>query len=126
MENLKTFEAAAISLGKDPNTLPQVEGIDEGHAKALTAAYKLFIISEAAWKAENKKIDWNDYDQYKYYPWFDMENSSGSPSGFSYLGYYFVNAYSLVCSRLVFPSKEIARFVGQTHIELYKDLMVIQ
>ncbi|MBA4852040.1 hypothetical protein [Emticicia sp. BO119] len=126
MEHLKTFEAAAISLGKDPNILPQVEGIDEGHAKALTAVYKLFIISEAAWKAEDKKIDWNDFGQYKYYPWFDMENSSGSPSGFSFNVFGYDFAYSSVGSRLVFPSREIARYVGQTHLELYKDLMVIQ
>ncbi|MBA4849463.1 hypothetical protein [Emticicia sp. BO119] len=84
MKNLETFEAATISLGIDPTILPQVEGIEPGHGKAITSQYKLYVISQAAWKAEGKLIDWNDYDQAKYYPWFDMENSSGSGSGFAF------------------------------------------
>lgn len=124
MEHLQTFETAANYLGIDSKKLPLIEGLEEGDAKAIVSTYKLFIISKAAWKAEGKKIDWNDDDQCKYYPWFDMEDSSGS--GFSYIHYGCDYSLSFVGSRLVFPSSKIARYVGETHLELFRDLMVIQ
>lgn len=127
MENLTTFEEAAASLNIDPTVLPIVTGLPENQGKAIIAAYKLFIISQASWKG--KKIDWNNYEQRKYFPWFDMEtypSQVGSGSGFSYDGCDCGSAGSAVGSRLVFPTSEIAKFVGKTHLELYRDLMVIE
>lgn len=125
---LSSFESAAKSAGIDPSILPGVEGLPEGHGKAVIAAYKLFIISQAAWSLANQVIDWNDYSQRKFYPWFDLENYDevrvGSASGFSYGVFGFVNSASGVGSRLVFPSREIASFIGETHINIYRDLMV--
>ena len=71
MKHLETFEAAAKAQGIDPTKLPDVSMLSEALGKATIAAYKLFVISHAAWNGV--KIDWNNYNQYKYYPWFDME-----------------------------------------------------
>jgi hypothetical protein len=121
MKNLETFELAAESLGIDPSALPFVDGLPEKHQKAVVAGYKLMVISEAAW--EGKKPDWSNWNERKYYPWFDL--SSGSGVGFSYVVYGHDGSVSLVGSRLVFPTSEIARYVGKTHLELYKDFMLI-
>lgn len=126
MENLKSFEAAANFLGIDPNNLPDVSLLPEQSQKAVIAFYKLSVVSQAAWKQEGKEIDWYNWNQRKYYPWFDMSpGEKGSSVGFSYVVYNFVNAPSTVGSRLVFPTWEIAKYVGQTLIDLYRDFMVI-
>ena len=124
MNHLQTFESACSYLGKEP-ILPIVNNIDEKHSKAIVAAYKLFTISEASWKQMNMEIDWNNFEQTKYYPWFDLEDSSGSAPGFSFFVYVCGFSVSTVGSRLVFPSREIAEYVGKTHEELYKDFMVL-
>ncbi len=126
MKHLETFEAACEVVGIDSKNVPNITNLPIGHAKAIISTYMLFVISEAAWKQKNEKIDWNNYDQRKYYPWFDMESSSGSASGFSYYDYRCGNSGSTVGSRLVFPDSETAEYVAKTHLQLYKDLMVIE
>ena len=126
MKNLESFESAAKSLGIDPAKLPEVAHLPEEFQKSTIAAYKLFIISKASW--EGVKIDWYNWDQYKYYPWFDMspeEKTVGSSRGFSYHGCGCGGSYSGVASRLVYPTREIVEYVGNTHIDLYRDFMVI-
>lgn len=117
MKNLETFETAAVSQNIDPNILPVVTGLPESIGKALIAAYKIMVLSQTAWNGVT--IDWDSYEQRKYYPWFDMEG------GFSCDDYGCDDAYSRVGSRLCYPTREIAEYVGKTHIYLYKDLMVI-
>ena len=126
MEHLKTFEAACEVVGIDSKNVPNVESLPIGHAKALVSTYMLFVISEASWKQKGEKIDWNNDDQRKYYPWFDLEKYSGSSSGFSYYDYADVFSLSAVGSRLVYPDSETAKYVAETHLHLYKDLMVIE
>lgn len=126
MKHLKSFEAACEVVGIDSKNVPNVENLPIKHAKAIVATYKLFVISEAAWKQINDKIDWNNYDQRKYYPWFDLEKYPGSASGFSCNVSHYDRSLSLFGSRLVFPDKETAEYVGKTHLELYKDLMIIE
>lgn len=126
MKHLETFETACEVVGIDSKNVPNIENLPIGHAKAIISTYKLFVLSEAAWKEKNEKIDWNNFDQRKYYPWFDMESSSGSASGFSFYVCYFDRSASTVGSRLVFPDHETAEYVAKTHLHLYKDLMVIE
>lgn len=116
MKNLETFEAAASFQSIDPTVLPDVSLVPESIGKALIAAYKIMIISQAAWAGLT--IDWSNYEQRKYYPWFDLEG------GFSYDRCDYDYSDSFVGSRLCYPSREIAEYVGKTHIDLYKDLMV--
>ena len=128
MTHLETFESAAKFVGIDPNQLPEVSHLPERFQKATIAQYKLAVISEAAWKKEDQVIDWYNWNQYKYYPWWDMspENKPvGSASGFSFAVVYHAHAYSYVGSRLVYPTRDIAKYVANQHIELYRDLMVI-
>lgn len=63
--------------------------------------------------------DWNDGDQEKWWPWFNL--SSGF--GFSHSGYFFGNARTHVGSRLCFESKEKSDYAAQQFIDLYKDFL---
>ena len=126
MKHLETFEAACEVVGIDSKNVPNVENLPIGHAKALVSTYMLFVLSEASWQHKGEKIDWNNYDQRKYYPWFDLEKYSGSASGFSCHDFIYDDSGSFVSSRLVFPDRETAEYVAKTHLHLYKDLMVIE
>ena len=127
MNHLETFESACEVVGIDSKNVPNVENLPLGHGKAIVSIYMLFVMSEAAWKHKNEKIDWNNNDQRKYYPWFDLETySSGSAPGFSYYDCHYAASGSAVGSRLVFPDRETAEYVAKTHLHLYKDMMLIE
>ena len=87
----------------------------------MLAHYKLCVIAEAL--NEGWKPDWSNWNQYKYYPWFEM----GSPSGvgFSYDGYGNWASLSIVGSRLCFKSRELATYAGKQFEELYKEYFVL-
>ena len=122
MKHLETFEAAAEFLGRDTESVLSVlKTLPEAEGKPLIALYKLGILSEAAWTVQGVQLDWSDGNQWKYYPWFRM---SGSGSGFSCLDYGCGRSTSTVGSRLVFPSRDIAIYMGKTHKDIYKDLHV--
>ncbi|MFT3704673.1 MAG: hypothetical protein QM802_20075 [Agriterribacter sp.] len=121
---IKTFKQACKKIGVDPaKALPDVSVFPEQHQKALIATAKLIIINDALNRDENNqpwKPDWNNYDEYKYYPWFYLN----SP-GFRFDVTVYVLAVSSVGSRLCYRTRALAKHAGETFIDLYKDLMVI-
>lgn len=82
MKKIKTFEEACKVLSLDPaKILPDVSGFPTQHQAALQAAGKLFIVADAL--NEGWAPDWNNDDEYKYWPYFDMEkDEENNPSGF--------------------------------------------
>ncbi|GHE35088.1 hypothetical protein [Sphingobacterium griseoflavum] len=116
-KDIKTFEDACDSQGIDPKAFAEARK----SLSADTYAYEqLKVISKALNGGEH--MDYTDEDVYKYYPWF---NSVGSSAGFSFDDFGCDASASFVGSRLVYPTREIAKYVGQTHIDIYRDLMVI-
>lgn len=120
-DKVKSFEDACQLLGIEPN-VPEVSMLPDNHQKALVAHYKLVIIAEAV--NEGWKPNWDNWDEIKYYPWFDLEGYS-SGAGFSYDGYGGWNARSFVGSRLCFKTWELAEHIGKTFIDLYKDYFLL-
>lgn len=115
---IKTFEDACNKLGIDPTALPDVSRIPEKHRAHTIANYKLIIIAEAL--HEGWEPNWDDYNEYKYYPWFRM-----SGSGFSCFDYGDDISISYLGSRLCFKSRDIAKYAGEQFTELYKEQMLI-
>ncbi|EPM1459350.1 hypothetical protein RG089_002536 [Elizabethkingia anophelis] len=120
-DKVKSFEDACQLLGIEPN-IPEVAMLPENHQKAIIAHYKLVIIAEAV--NEGWKPNWDNWDERKYYPWFDLEGSS-SGAGFSYGDYDDWFTTSLVGSRLCFKTWELAEHIGKTFIDLYKDYFLL-
>ena len=58
--------------------------------------------------------DWNDSNQYKYYPWFCLGED------FRYNFFYRYYTHAAVSSRLCLKSKELAIYAGQQFGEIYK------
>jgi hypothetical protein len=120
---VKTFEAACKKLGIDPKkVLP--ESSENPHNKALIALAKLLIIIQVI--NDGWKPDWNNRNEYKYYPWFDMEKTKSNPGGFSLVGVYGLFTVSHVGSRLCFKSRELTEYTVKQFIDLYRDYMVLE
>lgn len=121
MQQIKSFEDACKALGIEA-IVPDFSASPE-HAKALTAHFKLVIIAQAL--NNNWKPDWNNNDEYKYFPWFDMEVTKENPSGFVLYNVYCHFTNTSVGSRLCFVSREVAQYAGTQFADLYKEYMTI-
>jgi hypothetical protein len=117
---IKTFEDACNKL-QIPPFLPDVRLLRPDNQKAVIANYKLDVIQEAV--NEGWKPDWTNWDQDKYFPYFEQ---SSSGSGFSYADYGYDLTLSAVGSRRVFPSGEVAEYMGNQFLDLYNDAMWIE
>jgi hypothetical protein len=114
-QDIKTVEDAFKAVGVDINKLPDFSMAPTEDQKALEDHYKMIIVAKALngdWKP-----NWQDDDEYKYFPYFDME------AGLVFYAYYCYFTYSHVGSRLCFHSSEIVEhLVAQPEFfELYKN-----
>lgn len=123
-DRVKTYEDACKVLGVEP--------INEQNAKAQgfrsdeIARRKLETIAAAL--NEGWKPDWNNTDQYKYYPYFYIqENAKGKGSaGLSCAIAYFAAAYAAAYfgSRLCFYASRLARYAGNQFTDLYEQILI--
>jgi hypothetical protein len=119
VKKIKTFEAACKVLKLDPaKVIPDFSEFPKEDQAAMIAHAKLIIVAKALngdWKP-----NWQDYNQYKYYPWFEMD-----APGFRLYTLVDFCQHSDVGSRLCFRDRETANYAGKTFIDLYQDYMVI-
>ena len=121
-DKVKSFEDACKVLDITPS-VPVVTGIPEKYQKPLIANYQLMVIAEAL--NEGWTPDWSNGEWDKWYPWFDMDDSS-SAGRFSFDVAVDLHSYSFVGSRLCFKSEELADYAGTQFLELYRELFVIE
>lgn len=126
LKQLKTFEDACKVLRLNPQkVMPDFSSYPKADHAAMQAHAKLVIIARAANKVANKgkewNPDWNNYNQWKYYPWFEM----GGSSGFRFFGYAYWASHSYVGSRLCFISREVADYIGKQFTNMYKDYFTL-
>lgn len=119
-DRVKSFEDACQVLGISTN-VPEVKGLPRKHQKAIIANYKLIVIAEAL--NEGWKPNWQDSDEYKYYPWFDMSNPAGV--GYSNTAYTASYTAASVGSRLCLKNRELAIYFGQTFTDLFNDSLLL-
>ena len=119
-DRVKSFEDACQVLGISTN-VPEVKGLPRKHQKAIIANYKLIVIAEAL--NEGWKPNWQDYDEYKYYPWFDMSNPAGV--GYSYADHTASSTNAGIGSRLCLKNRELAIYFGQTFTDLFNDSLLL-
>lgn len=122
-DRVKTYEDACKVLGVEP--------INEQNAKAQgfrsdeIARRKLETIAAAL--NEGWKPDWNNTDQYKYYPYFYIqENAKGKGSAglscASPTAAAHTDAY--IGSRLCFYASRLARYAGNQFTDLYEQILI--
>lgn len=119
-DRVKSFEDACQVLGISTN-VPEVKGLPRKHQKAIIANYKLIVIAEAL--NEGWKPNWQDSDEYKYYPWFDMSNPAGVGCSSSDAAASYATAN--FGSRLCLKNRELAIYFGQTFTDLFNDSLLL-
>lgn len=123
-DRVKTYEDACKVLGVEP--------INEQNAKAQgfrsdeIARRKLETIAAAL--NEGWKPDWNNTDQYKYYPYFYIqENAKGKGSAGLSCAYTLsaaTNASASFGSRLCFYASRLARYASNQFTDLYEQILI--
>lgn len=130
-ERVKSYTDACAVLG--------VGKMDEKAMKASgfrpdeIARRKLETITEAL--NEGWRPDWNNTDEYKYFPWFYIKpgagkDAEGKPSGaFAGLANAITNyaasdTYAYIGSRLCFHKRRTAAYAGDTFRDLYAQILV--
>lgn len=109
--DIKTFEDALELTEGD------LTGIRNDENPDVIAYKKLKIIVAAI--NQGWVPNWNNTDQKKWFPWFNL--SSGF--GFSRTYYGYDCTFTYVGSRLCFESREKAEYTGTQFQELYKDFL---
>ena len=117
IEKIKTFEDAMEATGR--KEVPDFSSFPEEMRKHFEALFKMVVIVEAL--NEGWKPDWDNYNEAKYYPWFDM-----SPSSFAFYASFcvFGSAYAGCGSRLALKSEQLANYCGKQFLELWKEMLL--
>lgn len=122
---IKTFEDACKALNISTD-VPDFSKSPAHHQKALIAHYKLVIINEAL--NEGWKPNWGDWNEAKYYAWFDFKRGSDKSSGFgfSYYVWTYSHTYTGVGARLCYKTSDLAKYAGKQFENLYKDYFLLE
>ena len=113
IEKIKTFEDAMEATGR--KEVPDFSSFPEEMRKHFEALFKMVVIVEAL--NEGWKPDWDNYNERKYYPWFEM-----SPSSFAFDDSDFAieHAHAGNGSRLKLKSRELAEYCGKQFKDIWK------
>ena len=114
---VKTFEDACDILyieKKDLKEFIPFENPKNDFQEAQNAFAKLQIIIKSI--NEGWKPNWNDSNEYKCYPYFNMAG------GFAFVDtrYFYVNTGTFVGSRLCFKTENGAKYVANQFLDLYR------
>ena len=117
-----SFETALEFLGRENNAC--MCGIPDKHAKAMVAMYKLITIAEAWNKADNFVPDYDNTNQYKWFPWFQKRGTAGFV--FANTNDTASSASATIGSRLCFSTSERAEQFGKQFIDLWNDFLLFR
>jgi len=122
-ENVKFFENACAVEGINPaEALPYVPPVTADQ-RSINAYAKLIIITRVL--NEGWVPDFDDSDEWKYFPWFYMQSVAAGGPGFSYHVFSCDVSHSFVGARLAFKSEELAEYAANQFLDIYEDFMVI-
>lgn len=132
-DRVKSYVDACHVLGISDSEEPEVIA-DGGLMRSdEIARRKLEVIAEAL--NEGWRPDWNNTNQYKYFPWFRIlpgqgKGPDGKPNGAA-AGLAYALTYNAathtsadIGSRLCFRDPELAAYAGDTFRDLYAEILV--
>lgn len=126
-EKIKSYEDVCAVEGVDTVTslpYPEPKDAEEIAINAFAKITRIVRVLNEGWQP-----DWNNGNELKYYPWFDMETYDeqvGSGVGFSYYHCDCDLSTSHVGARLVFKTRGLAEYAGETFLSIYREFMVFE
>jgi hypothetical protein len=117
------YQDACRLLGQEPVGIEQFSSLPEGDRQYLLSVHRVTTVIKA--QKQGRQLDWNDEDQRKYSPWWDMETYGDAVpgSGFSFVDYDHSYTLSYVGSRLSNFSAEETKFIAEAMFEDYRIIM---
>lgn len=112
MDRVKTYEDACRITGDYPD-------LHQGLSRAEIAYRKLCVIIKAL--SEGWKPCFGDSNQYKYFPYFKLEDGC---QVFRYVDYWLTS--TIVPAPSFFKSRELAEYAGTQFIDLYRDWLQME
>lgn len=122
-KRVKSYADACAVLGIEP--MNEEVLVKLGFTGEEIARRKVGTIAEAL--NEGWVPNWNDTDEYKYYPWFYIDpNTNGASAGLSYASTSdtFTHSAASFGSRLCYKTSALARYAGETFTELYTQFLI--
>ena len=121
-ERVKSVEDAIRELGNNDVEVIQLNRMKSiGLQNHIIGNQELIVIAKAL--NEGWQPDWQNDNQYKYFPWFDMDDSS-SAGRFSFGGADHLGSASAVGSRLCFKSRELSNYAGNQFEDIYRKVFI--
>ena len=120
---VKSYEEACERVGVEPLTEERIKALELRPDEV--ARKKLEVIAAAL--NDGWSPDWNDTNQYKYYPYFYIEpRKHCALAGLAYAHSHYAASHTtaLIGSRLCFNDPETARYAGKQFTELYEQLLL--
>jgi hypothetical protein len=120
----EAYQDACKTLNKEPLTMEDFSPkLTDDKKQYLLSVERVTTVIEA--KKEGHKFDYNDDDEYKYYPWWDMETygDAAAGSGFSLGVVYCAYTATDVGARLSSMSETDARQIAKVMHEDYRVIM---
>jgi len=123
-DKIKTFADVCLANGTTEEEFNSVFSSLPEKFQESAKAHKLVMLAIALNEGWNP--DWTNSYERKYYPWFDHdgEGENGSAGAFVFDDYDADYSASLVGSRLVYKTRELAEYAGTQFLYLYKDFFV--
>lgn len=123
-DRVKSYTDACNVLGIEPMNEQDMK--EQGYRPDEIARRKLETITEAL--NEGWKPDWNNTNEYKYYPYFYIEENAKAQgtAGLACANTIYAASYTSagIGSRLCFHDRETARYAGRTFTELYEQILI--
>lgn len=123
-DRVKSYTDACNVLGIEPMNEQDMK--EQGYRPDEIARRKLETITEAL--NEGWKPDWNNTNEYKYYPYFYIEENAKAQgaAGLAFASASNAASVTSACigSRLCFHDRETARYAGRTFTELYEQILI--
>lgn len=115
MENIKNVDDAFIACGLDPNKKPDFSSVPEEFREYIQNHFELVVITKALNKKEDGtfyKPNYNDKNEGKYFPWFEVAADKSNSSGFGFSRSFCDcwDSFTFVGSRLCLPSPKHVKY----------------
>ena len=123
-DRVKSYTDACNVLGIEPMNEQDMKA--RGYRPDEIARRKLETITEAL--NEGWKPDWNNTDEYKYYPYFYIKENAKAQGtaglAYAYTKYSASYTFAYVGSRLCFKTEAMSDYAGRTFTELYEQILI--
>lgn len=118
----KLFTEACATLGRPVTQLEDFNHLPEEERQAFYSLYRITTVIKA--RKAGHKFNWNDYNEYKWSAFFDMEEYKDKPgSGFAFNDACCGFASTLVGARLCSPNESDTIDIAKSMIDDYKNWM---